>query len=290
MQGGITNEMVNPSLFDNTVTDFGFSLLLRAQEGTPIKFTKISLGDGYLPANQRMESIRRVVHEVMALTNLTYKRGDMTATVVGYIEPGMVVEPFYFRELALYVEDPDTHDEVVFCYGNAADRAGLMNITDWSNPTSYSFSVILALGRAANVSVSTDSTNFASIFYVNLVAAALEDEIFEIQDALMLLDTKADKVDVGEKALLETTDKSNIVSAVNELVAKIGDGIASHNVDPEAHRNLIATDVDLESRLKRLEDMLLSGISSNPFLVTFETLDDVAVEGVWNERERKIEF
>lgn len=283
-------EMVNPSLFDNTVTDFGFNLLLRAQEGTPIKFTKISVGDGYLPENQRMESIRRVVHEVMPLTNLTYKRGDMTATVVGYIEPGMVVEPFYFRELALYVEDPDTHDEVVFCYGNAADRAGLVNITDWSNPASYSFSVILALGRAANVSVSTDSTNFASLFYVNLVTAALEDEIFKIQDDLMLIDTKADKVDVGDKAMLETNDKRDIVSAVNELVVKIGDGIASHSVDPEAHRNLIATDVDLEGRLKRLEDMLLSGISSNPFLVTFEALDDVAVEGIWNEREHRIEF
>ena len=224
-------EMVNPSLFDNTVTDFGFNLLLRAQEGTPIKFTKISVGDGYLPENQRMESIRRVVHEVMPLTNLTYKRGDMTATVVGYIEPGMVVEPFYFRELALYVEDPDTHDEVVFCYGNAADRAGLVNITDWSNPASYSFSVILALGRAANVSVSTDSTNFASLFYVNLVTAALEDEIFKIQDDLMLIDTKADKVDVGDKAMLETNDKRDIVSAVNELVVKIGDSIASHNVE-----------------------------------------------------------
>lgn len=45
----------------------------------------------------------------------------------------------------------------------------------------------------------------------------------------------------------------------------------------------------LAGRVARLEDALFSKVTSNPFSVTFETLDTAEVEGVWNRERSRIE-
>lgn len=45
----------------------------------------------------------------------------------------------------------------------------------------------------------------------------------------------------------------------------------------------------LTGRVKRLEDALFNKVTSNPFSVTFETLDDVEVTGVWNRERNRME-
>lgn len=45
----------------------------------------------------------------------------------------------------------------------------------------------------------------------------------------------------------------------------------------------------LAGRVARLEDALFSKVTNNPFSVTFQTLDDAEVEGVWNRERSRIE-
>lgn len=45
----------------------------------------------------------------------------------------------------------------------------------------------------------------------------------------------------------------------------------------------------LRGRVDRFEDALFSKVTSNPFSVTFETLDTAAVEGVWNRERSRME-
>ena len=47
---------------------------------------------------------------------------------------------------------------------------------------------------------------------------------------------------------------------------------------------------DLDARLSLLELMFNTEVTGNPFTVTFETLDSVTVEGVWNTESKRIEF
>lgn len=45
----------------------------------------------------------------------------------------------------------------------------------------------------------------------------------------------------------------------------------------------------LTGRVTRLEDALFNKVTSNPFSVTFDTLDDVEVTGVWNRERNRME-
>ena len=47
---------------------------------------------------------------------------------------------------------------------------------------------------------------------------------------------------------------------------------------------------DVDARLSQLELMYSTDVRGNPFAVTFETLDGVEAEGVWNQPQARIEF
>ena len=54
--------------------------------------------------------------------------------------------------------------------------------------------------------------------------------------------------------------------------------------------DLTARVTEAESKLTVLWDAVFTNITGNPFTVTFETLDGVTVEGVWNTESKRIEF
>ena len=66
--------------------------------------------------------------------------------------------------------------------------------------------------------------------------------------------------------------------------------IAAHNEDPASHPHLLAQNADFNARLSLIELQYGTDVNGNPFIVTFENLDDVTVAGVWNKVERRIEF
>lgn len=66
--------------------------------------------------------------------------------------------------------------------------------------------------------------------------------------------------------------------------------IAAHNDDPASHPHILAGMADFNARLSLIELQYGTDVNGNPFIVTFENLDDVTVAGVWNEVERRIEF
>lgn len=66
--------------------------------------------------------------------------------------------------------------------------------------------------------------------------------------------------------------------------------IAAHNEDPASHPYLLAQNADFNARLSLIELQYSTDVNQNPFIVTFEDLDGVNAQGVWNEPERRIEF
>jgi len=100
------------------------------------------------------------------------------------------------------------------------------------------------------------------------------------------------------------TAHSNIWAAIDQLVnsipgglytkqetdQRISDGIYTHDIDPSAHGDVRIGLVGLDSRVSNLEIMMGGGISTNPFSVTFAALSGLAVTGVWNQSQGRIEF
>lgn len=66
--------------------------------------------------------------------------------------------------------------------------------------------------------------------------------------------------------------------------------LTTHDLSVIAHGDIRANVVSLESRVKNLEAIVGGGISTNPFSVTFLTLDGVQTAGVWNAAQRRMEF
>ena len=66
--------------------------------------------------------------------------------------------------------------------------------------------------------------------------------------------------------------------------------ISNHNTEEEAHTFLQNRVEELKSRVTRLEDMILYNITGNPYMIAFDTLDGLVVEGVYNQEKQRIEF
>ena len=75
------------------------------------------------------------------------------------------------------------------------------------------------------------------------------------------------------------------------FLADVQELIDKHNDDEEAHPKLkTLMDADLIARIERLENALFHDIKSNPFLVTFDTLEGVVLtKGIWNQEKKRLE-
>ena len=66
--------------------------------------------------------------------------------------------------------------------------------------------------------------------------------------------------------------------------------IAQHNADKAAHPSILGTIDQFDSRLSLIELQYGTDVNGNPFRVTFENLDEVDVQGVWNQQKARVEF
>ena len=108
---------------DNAITALGEDLISKALVGQQIKFTRIVLGDGYMPAAQSPQTMTDVVSprvDVPITKCELNTSGD--AVVGGRWDNSQQDEGFYWRELALYAEDPDA-GEILYSYGNSGGTA-----------------------------------------------------------------------------------------------------------------------------------------------------------------------
>lgn len=66
--------------------------------------------------------------------------------------------------------------------------------------------------------------------------------------------------------------------------------VEQHNQNPAAHPFLLGKLDQFDSRLSLIELQYGTNVNGNPFRVTFENLDSVTVQGVWNEPKARVEF
>ena len=71
---------------------------------------------------------------------------------------------------------------------------------------------------------------------------------------------------------------------------KVSDAVNTHNASPTAHPDILAAVAALETEVEALNLKFGTDVTGNAFSVTFSTLDDVIVTGVWNTAQARIEF
>lgn len=90
--------------------------------------------------------------------------------------------------------------------------------------------------------------------------------------------------------LTESQRPDNAGYTKSEVDEKITQGVSTHNSSQESHPDIRAIMAELEADVHALDLKFGTDVSENPFTVTFATLDDVTVTGVWNTTQARIEF
>lgn len=108
----------------NAITDAGSLLIAKvmASRGN-ITFTRIVMGDGYMPSSQVPEHMTAVVSPkaTMDITKCEVT-GNGAAVVGGRYDNSEQSQDFEWRELGLYAQDPDL-GEILYSYGNTGESA-----------------------------------------------------------------------------------------------------------------------------------------------------------------------
>lgn len=232
------------------LTNAGRRALAAALAGQQLTYTKIIMGEGYIPDGVSAESMTALASpiETLNINKLAVGKSAGTAIVGGLFTNYGRQNGFFFRELGLYASTPTT-GEVLYSYVNAGDLA------EWI-PEGYSNKVVekhidcvTIIDNAAHVSAVLASGVYASLEQVNSASALAQ----------------------------EALDKAN------EANDKAQEAIDLRNTPCKWI-------LDLEARIKRLEDAVFKNVTENSFAVAFDTLDGKTVEsGNWNENAGRLE-
>jgi hypothetical protein len=214
---------------NNDITVAGLLVLAKGQTGSQIKFTKIVIGEGYLPPTQNPRDLTQVVAPVVTLPIVKCKLNhDGSVLIGGILLNSMIDREFYYRELALYTEDPDL-GEVLYCYGNAGDDAEKIIPSGGSVVLEKIIDLITIIGKATNVTAVIPSD-------IYVTRKELEDAVAEA-----ITNTKA--VYIGYDNSKSQLVANNIQDAIDELNDKItkeadviGGEIGDHMKDTMPHR------------------------------------------------------
>lgn len=142
-------------------TNNGLDLEYKAQSGKELKFKRFGIGDGELGSTS--------IKELTALKNEKMQLDIIKITISGTGENKKVTlrvvlnnedveEGFYFREIGIFAEDPDTKEEVLFLYANAGDTADYISAGGGNNALEKNIDIDIFLSDVANITSIIDQS------------------------------------------------------------------------------------------------------------------------------------
>ena len=172
------------------ITNKGIELESLAQAGTPINFTKFVLGDGTLDGP--IAPMTNVINPIMNVPVVRCKVSDSNTNRKVTIGFDLLIEQvqtaFYMREIGLFAEDPNTHQDILVFYGNSGNTADYIPTSEGTTITEKLVDLELTVSSETEVTAIIDS----SLVYTP-------------------------KSEFGDLDNLTTQNKNTIVSAVNEI-------------------------------------------------------------------------
>lgn len=135
------------------LTNAGRNILAKALLGKPLKFTRAWAGDGYLPEGQDVREMTQIVkpHREMEIAEMSIPPHIGTAKITVILTNKELTTGFFFREIGLFAEDPDTSEEFLYGYCNSGDTADYMPGQDGPDAVYYRFDLTVIVDQAKNV-------------------------------------------------------------------------------------------------------------------------------------------
>lgn len=152
------------------LTNSAAELIPKVLNGKTLNFTRMAVGDGFSYGETVSKGFKTLVNEVLSI-DITKKEilSPSSVKITSAFKNTDAQKEFYYREVGLFAQDPDTGEEVLYAYGNRNDAAELITPTG-SNVVNKQLIFVITVGDSANVT-----------FNVNADVYALQSDMLEVQ-------------------------------------------------------------------------------------------------------------
>ena len=143
------------------LTSAGNVLLLRALEGTALKFTRIQLGNG---AAQDIKSATALSNPLATLPLTKITTGGQYVTLTSTFSNNSITDGFRITEVGIFAEDPDdAESEILYALGNEAEGTADYVPSKDNRILELEYSIVIFVGEAQDVSAEiSESLAYAS--------------------------------------------------------------------------------------------------------------------------------
>ncbi|MBR4641566.1 MAG: hypothetical protein IKO74_02450 [Selenomonadaceae bacterium] len=141
------------------LTANGYELLGKAIAGKELRFTRIMVGDanGLTPTEEEQYEMNALIHPQFeaAITQVQHTGGG-TMAVRCQVRNAEVTEGFRLAEIGLFALDPDTGEELMYCYRNSGVASDWMPSGDGAVLWDLVYTVITVIDKATNITAVID--------------------------------------------------------------------------------------------------------------------------------------
>ena len=190
-----------------TLTDNGKQLQLKAIAGKELKFSSIKIGSGKVPTATDLTKMTSLVGLIHSFDIVSAKKLNDTVELITTFDNLEVGTGFEFREIGVFAFDPDTSEEVLYCYTNCGNQCEVVE------PTSTDFvektlKVPVSVGNAKNISIVINSD-------LNYITRTEEESLRHSDDEgilSVLLYGSQDDIRFGDGYLIIGSSKTETVT------------------------------------------------------------------------------
>ena len=164
------------------LTNAGRNLEAKHISGKELKFKKVALGDGTLGNSESMLTLENLKNEILDLGIKKIETvQDNIVKITFMLSNVEIPEGFYWREIGIIAEDPDTKEDVLYCYGNARENGEYISAGGETDILEKYVNIDLVISNTENISAVIDG----SLIYIT--QKELEKELETIDNEIKLL-------------------------------------------------------------------------------------------------------
>ena len=266
------------------LTTAGQSLLYKAQTGKTLKFTKFKLGDGELNgrAIAQLTDLISLKKEV-EISKLKIQNNKVTVGC-NFNNSGVEIG-FYWRELGIYAEDPDTNSEVLYLYGNSGDESDYIP-AEGADILEKFLDANLTISDVENISaVIDDSLVFVSVTDLNNAVNNLEEKITAVDEKIDETNGNVTKIDAKVTSLETAIENIDVTISNNTDTTILG------ILKGDGAKVVVATESDIIAAIpQRAAQWDEGGTGTGAIKQELELLElELALKGVIDEHNVNLE-
>ena len=260
-----TDDAVARAKDGSRVTRRGFDLLAKAIAGKELHYTRVAFGDSVRDG----QMVDVTIEQGIELTDLINWRMDLPMADVSFTGAGTVAikfavknaeitEGFWIRELGLFALDPDTGEEVLYCYRNS----GLLSDYIPAGNGAVVWDIIMTL-----ITVIDSATNVTAVIDANLAYVSQAEFNAHINSANPHpnIPTKMAEVTATSKVWAIDEDANLHPMSVENLAKQVLGGDAGDI--PKMNSRLTQAEINVANLYMQLNAEKELGLTANLLLV-----------------------